>query len=1358
MRWLPVILVLAGAPAYAQDEPSFLERLFGTDTAESDTQQGSLLERLIEDSLSGVGRNVTVTGFRGALSGSASLDSLTISDEDGTWLTLTDATLDWRRAALFGGRLEVTELTAQEILLPRLSAPAESDAPSPEARRFQLPELPVSIEIGRIAVERVELGEPVIGVAAEMSLDGAFSLADGSGAADLAITRLDQPGAITLDASFDNSTEDLRLDLEMIEDDGGILATVAGLPGAPSVDFRIQGEGPLSEFTADITLATGGTERLAGQIISRELEDAHRVTADISGDIAPVFAPQFRDFFGNDLSLMAETLLYPDGRVVLPEFSLFARELALFGKVEIGADRLPQIIDITGRIAPESGESVLLPFAGEATRVARANLAVQYNAAQSEDWRTVIRLQGLESKDLLAEEVALRATGRLSGGADPAVSGEFEFDMSGLETTDGLSEALGPEIAGSARIDWSGGPVTIDQLDLRARDLSVNGSARLEGSTITSDARVVASRIANFSTIAGRDLSGAASLDVSGQINPLTQAFDLIANGETVDLAISDPRADAVLAGRVTLEAEAVRDTDGLRIDLTKLESDAANLTGQASLRSGGSTATLNGRLQDTSIALPGLDGPSDITFSGQESDTRDWTIATTLSAPALTADLKGVLSNIYDLPAFQGTLDAESPDLSAFSELAGRALSGRLAIRAEGGLNADLTRALVDATLRGRDISVEGLGVDRLLSGPITLEVEGGRTDDRIDIANLSFGGENLIAQLSGVLTELSETPRFEGKTTANMPDLSVFSTLAKRPLSGSLNIVAEGSASADLSDAQIAATANGHDVSIGLAEVDQLLRGPLRLSFDAGRDGDRIEVAAFSMQTDELSAETQGQLGRDSETLQVQARLNDISPFVSGFSGAVSVDGSVGQQGERFVLDIDAVGPGGTRATIEGSMAQNASDADLNIDGTAPLGLANRFIAPLNLAGTTTFDLRLNGQPALESLAGVIAVNEAQLAAPTLPTGLQGIRGTVALSGGRASLDINARVDSGGSIALSGPIEVARPNTAALRVDLNQVRLTDARIYETVADGQVLIEGPLAGGASIAGTIALGETNIRIPSSGLGGAGAIPEITHINEPPPVRGTRRKAGLLDRAARNGAESGPVFPLDVRVTAPNRIFVRGRGLDSEFGGALRVTGTTANVVPIGAFELIRGRLDILGRRLDLEEARITVQGDLIPFLNIRASTQAEDTDIDVTVIGPADSPEILFTSSPELPQEEVLARLIFGRGLETLSPLQAARLAIAVRTLAGQGGEGIVGSIRGTAGLADLDVTTNEDGNAAVRAGAYLGENIYSDVTVDSTGETQLNLNLDVTPSLTVRGGVTNEGESSLGVFFERDY
>ncbi|MEM7753749.1 MAG: translocation and assembly module protein TamB, partial [Pseudomonadota bacterium] len=595
MRWLALALLFTATPALSQDEPGLFERLFGTDTAESDAEQGTLLEGLIEDQLSGSGRAVTITGFRGALSGQATLETMTISDEDGVWLTLSGARLDWNRAALLAGRLEVNELSAEEILLPRLAAPAEGEAPSPEAGGFQLPDLPVSVRIGRLAAERVELGEALFGVAADVSLEGSLSLADGSAAADFDIERLDQPGAILLDAGYENATEVLRLDLSMVEGEGGIVSTLAGLPGAPSVDFAIQGEAPLSDFAADLRLATDGEDRLSGRVTISETEDAQRILASIGGDIAPVIAPEYRDFFGDDLALEAETLLYNDGRIVLPEFSLFARELALFGSVEIGADRLPRIIDVTGRVAPESGETTLLPIAGADTRVARANLAVTYDAAQSDDWRAVIRLDDLTRDGLAADEVALRATGRLGTGVQTTVSGDLDFELAGLITTDGLSDAIGSEVDGAARIDWAGGPITIDDFTLTARDLSATGEATIDGGEITANADFRANQLANFAELAGRALSGQAALNVSGQFTPLTQGFDLTATGETTDLAIGDPRADAILAGITQLETTAVRDEDGLRIDLTTLESDAASLTGAASLRSGGSSATLNG-------------------------------------------------------------------------------------------------------------------------------------------------------------------------------------------------------------------------------------------------------------------------------------------------------------------------------------------------------------------------------------------------------------------------------------------------------------------------------------------------------------------------------------------------------------------------------------------------------------------------------------------------------------------------------------------------------------------------------------------------------------------------------------------
>jgi translocation and assembly module TamB len=81
-----------------------------------------------------------------------------------------------------------------------------------------------------------------------------------------------------------------------------------------------------------------------------------------------------------------------------------------------------------------------------------------------------------------------------------------------------------------------------------------------------------------------------------------------------------------------------------------------------------------------------------------------------------------------------------------------------------------------------------------------------------------------------------------------------------------------------------------------------------------------------------------------------------------------------------------------------------------------------------------------------------------------------------------------------------------------------------------------------------------------------------------------------------------------------------------------------------------------------------------------------------------------------------------------------------------------------VDRLRQNIGLDDFDVTTDDEGNAAVRAGKYLSDNVYTDVTITSDGSTEINLNLDVTDEITAKGSVDQDGETSVGVFFERDY
>ena len=179
---------------------------------------------------------------------------------------------------------------------------------------------------------------------------------------------------------------------------------------------------------------------------------------------------------------------------------------------------------------------------------------------------------------------------------------------------------------------------------------------------------------------------------------------------------------------------------------------------------------------------------------------------------------------------------------------------------------------------------------------------------------------------------------------------------------------------------------------------------------------------------------------------------------------------------------------------------------------------------------------------------------------------------------------------------------------------------------------------------------------------------------------------------------------------------------------------------------------------LTGQRLVIEEATITMEGSFVPVLGVLATSDVDDYTINVEIFGPAANPEFKFSSEPELPEEEVLSRLLFGSGLDTLSPFKAARLVNATRILTGQGGVDLASDIRSGTGLADLDVNTDDQGNTEVTAGAYLSEDVYTDVTVGSSGDTKINLNFDVTDTVTLQSSASNRGETSIGIIFQRDY
>ncbi len=1151
----------------------------------------SYLTGLIEDNLSGAGRSVRLDGFEGALSSRATFDQLSIADDDGIWITIRKGAISWNRAALLSGRIEIDEMSAEEIDLPR--RPITPATPS-QAKGFSLPELPVAVSIGALRADRVILGEPIMGVAADVRLTASAKLEGGAGSADLAIDRIDgREGSLILKGSYSNATRDATLDLLVKEAAGGIAVELLKIPGRPSSELAIHGSGVIDVFRTDISLRTDGQQRVSGQVqLGAEAGNDGAVTrsfqAQLSGDVTPLFLPEYREFFGTDVSLQAEGRRLPSGQMDLSRLVIDSEGVDLTGSLNLTATGLPYQAAMTLRVGLASGDEVLLPIPGGQTFVQAADLKLRYDHAKGNGWTLDGTMSALRQRAISVAALALRGSGRveIGGGAlaTGLIGGTLRFDAQGLTTADaGLQQAIGPDINGKTIFNWQpGGDLHLSALEVAGQGYGATGSltiGSLEGGLeVTSRLTAKVADLGRFEGLAGRAIGGSGELSVNGSYGILSGVGDGDLTVLGRDLSISQPEVDSLLKGEALFTASVRRDESGTRIR-------------SSTLRANTLTARAEGNIASTSSSLS-----ADLDFS----------------------------------------------DLSA--------LGGRY----RGALKASAS-----------------------MTGP-------------------------------------AEAREF-------------------------------------------ALSANGDRLAVGQPVIDRVIGSPSELSLALVQRRSGVDLKSFSLTNNDVAINATGAPAGAVQVIELTSRLRDMSILAPGFPGPLTLNGKIERQDAGYRVDLSGSGPGASTTTIAGSISADGSTADLAITGGAQSAIINPFIAPRNISGPVSFDLGLNGAPGLAALSGRIRLQNGTLIAPAFGIEIINLGASADLDGQQAVIAASGQVRGGGDVRISGPISLTKPYVADLATSLRAVHLRDPELYDTDVSGDVGISGPLTGGASIRGVVTLGKTDVSIPSTGFGSNAILEDIKHIGEPTAVLRTRRYAGLVKEGG-GGRAAGPVYGLDLTISAPDRIFVRGRGLDAELGGALSLAGTTDNVVPSGQFNLIRGRLDILGKRFTIDEGLIQLQGALTPYIRFGATTQSDGVSAKILIEGDATAPDIKFSSNPDLPEEEVISRLLFSRNLGNLSAFQAAQLASAVATLAGKGGGGIIAKLRDSFGLDDLDLASDAEGQTSLRLGKYISEKVYTDVAIGSDGKSEVNINLDLRRDLTARGTLAGDGKTSVGVFYERDY
>jgi len=247
--------------------------------------------------------------------------------------------------------------------------------------------------------------------------------------------------------------------------------------------------------------------------------------------------------------------------------------------------------------------------------------------------------------------------------------------------------------------------------------------------------------------------------------------------------------------------------------------------------------------------------------------------------------------------------------------------------------------------------------------------------------------------------------------------------------------------------------------------------------------------------------------------------------------------------------------------------------------------------------------------------------------------------------------------------------------------------------------------------------------------------------------------------------------TGPVPPpssvhLAIDVDAPSSIFVRGKGLNAEMAGKLTVRGTSTTPLVDGGFTLRRGDFSLAGTDLNFTKGDVTfngtgLTGGIDPSLDFEADTYSGNITATLQITGYADAPKIALSSIPDLPQDEVLAHLLFGQSMSQLSPLQIAEIGAALAEIAGLtgSGEGPLGAIRKNLGLDRLSVGGGSGGaGTSVEAGRYVAKGVYVGTKQSTSGAgTQAQVQIDLTRRLKLNTTLGTGGGSAQGATPDND-
>jgi len=449
------------------------------------------------------------------------------------------------------------------------------------------------------------------------------------------------------------------------------------------------------------------------------------------------------------------------------------------------------------------------------------------------------------------------------------------------------------------------------------------------------------------------------------------------------------------------------------------------------------------------------------------------------------------------------------------------------------------------------------------------------------------------------------------------------------------------------------------------------------------------------------------------------------------------------------RVQADLRPIGNGPWITRI-----QNAGlSGGVRYNGSAAVPFSLTGLARQQVTGAVALAADVSGTVSTPQLSGVIKSDSLTYDNEVFGTRITNIALDGRFTNDRLELTSFSGTAGEGTVKGSGWLSLAAAQhfPMQLHANLNNARLARSDQINSIVSGTLDVTNNPQDGATISGDLRLPELRYTV----------------------IRQAAAEVNVLDGIHRKGDDSKPQlsqdetipskWKLNVRVRADRQVFVSGMGLDSEWSVDLRVQGTTSDPRVVGEMKVVRGNYTFAGRAFDLDSGTITFDGGPLanPEIALQASAALNDITGIIRIGGTAQHPDIQFSSTPALPQDEVLSRMLFGESVANISATEALQLASAVNGL--NGGTDYLnplGALRSATGIDRLRVVSADTATGrgtSLAAGKYLTNNVYVEIVTDTKGFTATQIEVALSRALSVLSQTGNAG-TSVSVRYSKDY